>query len=129
MGSAAGGEGPAAEGGAQGGEGTLPDGAEPEPEEEEEGPYGLQWEQVGVVAGLCCLYINIILCSSGPTVRPAARAGVFSKDSCTFIVLCLGLVWFFTGDPFRSGCRTTPTTPRGQQDSPPKAQRHATTKA
>ncbi len=21
-------------------------------------------------------------------------------------------VWFFTGDPFRSGCRTTPTTPR-----------------
>ncbi len=41
----------------------------------------------------------------------------------------LSLVECFTGDPFRSGCRTTPTTPRGQRDSPPKAQKPATAKA
>ncbi len=43
------------------------------------------------------------------------------------------LVWFGflqgRGDPFRSGCRTTPTTPRGQGDSPPEAKRPATAKA
>ncbi len=40
---------------------------------------------------------------------------------CTAYENLFFLVWFFTGDPFRSGCRTTPTTPRGQRDSPPKA--------
>lgn len=47
MGSAAEGEGPAAEGGGEVGEEALPDGGELEPEQQEEGPYGLQWEQVG----------------------------------------------------------------------------------
>lgn len=32
-----------------------------------------------------------------------------------------GSAYCFIGDPFRSGCRTTPTTPGQQRDSPPKA--------
>ncbi len=41
----------------------------------------------------------------------------------------IGLACFITGDPLQVGCRTTPTTPSGQLDSPPKAQRSATAKA
>ncbi len=40
-----------------------------------------------------------------------------------------GLVRCVPGDPFQSRCRTTPTTPRGQRDSPPKAKKPATAKA
>ncbi len=41
-----------------------------------------------------------------PDNSPYLNQKLLSRSMRTF-----GLVWFFTGDPFRSGCRTTTTTP------------------
>ncbi len=56
------------------------------------------------------------------------RCGQDSKVTKIMLQAFAGLVWLLTGDPFRSGCRTTPTT-HHPDNSPPKAKRPATAKA
>ncbi len=57
-------------------------------------------------------------CMRGEVARHAGycNTDVDSAVQCSPTVrykgFWFGLVWLFTGDPFRSGCRTTPTTPR-----------------